>query len=103
MKALSTGPLSRKELVGAVEKAGYVFSSKNPLNSLGSVLYAKNSPIKSRAGKFYLEGGLGTEPVSDSEGAAAPAGRKRRRMSAEARAKIAAAQKARWAKQKRKA
>jgi hypothetical protein len=54
LKALSKGPLARKELVNAVENMGYVFTTRNPLNSIGSILYAKNSPIKSKFGKYYL-------------------------------------------------
>ena len=54
LKALAQGPLGRSELVKAVEEAGYVFKSKNRLNSIGSILYGKKTPVKSKAGKFYL-------------------------------------------------
>jgi hypothetical protein len=57
LKALSKGPLARKELVQAVEGVGYKFSSKNALNSIGSILYGKNSPVKRKGGKFFLRGG----------------------------------------------
>jgi hypothetical protein len=52
--ALSNGPVARKDLVKAVKDVGYVFTSKNPLNSLGSVLYAKNSRIKNKGGMLSL-------------------------------------------------
>src|SRR5258708_2573786 len=57
LKALSHGPLARKELVPAVEAVGYKFTTSNPLNSIGSVLYAKNGPVNSKGGKFYLPSG----------------------------------------------
>src|SRR5579862_273697 len=47
LQALSQGPLTRKEIVGAVQDLGYVFKTSNPLNSIGSVLYGKNTPVKS--------------------------------------------------------
>jgi len=101
LQALSKGPLARKELVKAVEDIGYVFTTKHPLNSIGSILYAKNTPVKSKGGKFYLPGNAAPSAGGNngsSETSTAPTRRKRRRMSAEARARIAAAQRARWAK-----
>jgi hypothetical protein len=100
LTALSQGPLARKELVNAVENVGYVFTTKNPLNSIGSILYAKNTPVKSKDGKFYLPGRAGTvtrEQAGNGEGQA-PAKKKKRKVSAAARARMSAAQKARWAK-----
>jgi hypothetical protein len=102
LKALSKGPVARKDLVRAIEAVGYKFASRNPLNSIGSILYAKNSPVKSKDGKFYVEGaGLGG-PAESNETEEKPRGRakKKRKMSAEGRARIAAAAKARWARQK---
>lgn len=109
LKALSNGPVARKDLVGAVESVGYRFTTKHPLNSIGSILYGKNSQVtKSADGGFMLKGGrsanvgasatngsTATEPVTKR--------RKRRKMSAQGRARIAAAQKARWAKVNRAA
>jgi len=100
LKALANGPLARKELVKAVEAVGYVFTSKNPLNSVGSVLYSKNSPIKNRGGKYYLPGRAATEASPNNEEVQAPAKKKKRRMSAAGRARIAAAARAMWAKRK---
>jgi hypothetical protein len=54
VKALSAGPISRKDLVRAVEGVGYKFTTNKPLNSIGSVLYGKNSVVKSKGGKFYV-------------------------------------------------
>ena len=78
MQVLSKGPLSRKELVGAVQGVGYVFTTKNPANSLGSVLYAKNTPIKNKEGKFYLPGDAQIE-ASEANGSGKPPAKKRRK------------------------
>ena len=56
---------------------------------------------------LLTEAGTGTKrgrgrPKGATDAVSAAKPRKRRRLSAEARAKIAAAQKARWAKQKKK-
>ena len=99
LKALSQGPLARKELVKAVEDEGYVFTTRNPLNSIGSILYAKNTPVKSKAGKFYLPGSAATVTREQAGNADVPAPtKKKRKVSAAARARMSAAQKARWAK-----
>jgi hypothetical protein len=105
VKALSKGPVARKDLVKAVEGVGYKFTTKNPLNSIGSVLYAKNSPIKNKDGKFYVEGGATLEGGSyNGSGIQAdtprPAKKKKRKLTAEGRARISAAATARWARQK---
>jgi hypothetical protein len=100
LKALSQGPLARKELVKAVEDVGYVFTTKNPLNSIGSILYAKNTQVKSKDGKFYLPGRSATVTLARTGNAdvQAPTKKKKRKVSAAARARMSAAQKARWAK-----
>jgi hypothetical protein len=99
LKALSQGPLARKELVKAVEDVGYVFTTRNPLNSIGSILYAKNTPVKSKAGKFYLPGSAATVTREQTGNADVPTPtKKKRKVSAAARARMSAAQKARWAK-----
>jgi hypothetical protein len=101
LKALEKGPLARKELVGAVEGVGYAFNTSNPLNSIGSVLYAKNTPVKNKNGKFFLDGRSSTSSNSNgaSENGQAPA-KKKRTMSAAAKARISAAATARWAKRR---
>ena len=100
VKALSNGPLARKELVEAVEVVGYRFNTRNPLNSIGSVLYAKKGAVKSKGGKFYLPGGAAPEASTSKGDVQAPANNKKRKMSAAGRARIAAAAKAMWAKRK---
>jgi hypothetical protein len=104
LMALSKGPLARNELVKAVEGVGYVFTTSNPLNSIGSVLYGKKSQVKSAGGKFYVEGGTTSRASNGGidRSVEAPAkGKKKRKMSPEGRARIAAAARARWAKVKR--
>jgi hypothetical protein len=103
LKALSQGPLARKELVKAVEDVGYVFNTKNPLNSIGSILYGKKTPIKNKGGKYYLPRSAAavTTVTADDVQEPAPAKKKKRTMSAAAKAKISLAQKAAWAKRKR--
>ena len=87
-KALTErGPLTRKELGQAVLDLGY--RSKDVLASIGNLLCGKKSPFKSTEGKFHLSGGV-----------ASPTNTRKRHMSAEAREKIAAAQRARWARQR---
>ena len=98
---MSNGPLARKELADAVKATGYVFTTKNPLNSIGSVLYDKTGPVKSKGGKFHLVGGAAAVATSTSNGdVQAPAKKKKGKRSAATRARMAAAQKASWAKRK---
>jgi hypothetical protein len=108
-KALTErGPLSRKELGQAVVDLGYRSKAKNVLGSIGNLLYGKNSPFKSKGGKFHLSEGGGAalgEGADHGDGfqgeVPSPRKRKRRKMSPEGRARIAAAARARWAKVKR--
>ncbi len=95
IQALSKGPVARKDLVAAVEAVGYKFKTRKPLNSIGSILYARNTPVRSKDGKFYLADGVQPKSMENDFPTAAPVKRKRARMSARARANIRAAQKAR--------
>lgn len=97
-QALARGPMTRKELAQAVSALGYVSKAKDPLASMGVFLYAKNSPFKRKNGKIFLPGGA-PAASEGSNGTASP--RKKRVMSPEARARISAAQKARWARQRK--
>lgn len=44
-------PLPKAEILTAVEKLGYTFSAKSPMNSLNTLLYT-NKGIKNMSGKF---------------------------------------------------
>jgi hypothetical protein len=49
---VTTGkPLSKSEILEAVQKLGYRFTAKNPMNSLNTVLYSGNN-FKNQNGKF---------------------------------------------------
>jgi hypothetical protein len=49
---VTTGnPMTKEGILAAIDKLGYRFASKNPINSLNSVLYAKKQ-FKNEDGKF---------------------------------------------------
>ena len=52
IQVTSATPLGRQEMIDAVQNIGYRFDSKNPLNSLGNVLYGKNPRFQSVDGKY---------------------------------------------------
>lgn len=90
IQVTSATPLTRLEILEALDQMGYRFKSKNPLNSLGVLLYGNKAIFKKTGKKF-----------SSSEGASSASALKparKRKVSAEGKARIAAAQKARWAK-----
>ena len=49
--ATKNKPLTKQEILAAIDKMGYKFKSKNPANSLSTVLYGKNK-FKNVGGKF---------------------------------------------------
>ncbi len=104
LQATAAGPLSRRGILAAVKKLGYRFKSSNPLNSLGAVLYGKKPKFINNDGLFSPVGGGGVAVSAVSAPAAivsaAPRKRRKRHVSPEARAKLAAAAKARWARVK---
>lgn len=93
MAVLQSGQQTKEEILAGVQNRGYKFSTSNPLNSLGVILYGNKPKLNRSGGKFSLGSGTGAV-VTTSRGAG------RRTMSPQARARIAAAQRARWAKQK---
>lgn len=44
--------LSKPEILAAVQKLGYRFTTSDPLNSLSALIYSKDSPVKNEGGKF---------------------------------------------------
>ena len=95
---VATTPLTKEEILQRVQSLGYRFSTKNPLNSLGVILYGRNPKFRNEGGRFSMPGAK-SSAGSAQTAAAMPGGkRKRRTLSPEARARIAAAQRARWAK-----
>jgi len=107
LRATSQRPMTKEEILEAVKALGYKFSTDNPLNSLGVILYGKRPRFKNDHGRFSssersANSGGGALPASKA-GTAAGGGKKsgaRRQLSPEARERIAAAQRARWAKAK---
>lgn len=49
--ATKAKPLTRQEILAAVQAAGYKFAAKDPLNSLSTLLYTDKG-IKNHGGKF---------------------------------------------------
>lgn len=98
-QVLQGASLKKAEILDALTASGYKFSTKNPANSLGVLLYGSKKLIKNVKGVFSLA------KASASSAQAVPAKstkpKKKGKMSAEGRAKIAAAQKKRWAKVKK--
>lgn len=98
LQVTSRGPLTKQEILDGVQQLGYRFSTNNPANSLGVILYGKNPRFKNDDGRFS-PAGAPTSPRGQSSTQNGGRG-KRRKLSPEARERIAAAQRARWAKSK---
>jgi len=86
IEALSSGTKTKEEILEAVQQRGYRFSTNNPMNSLGVILYGKNPKFNRVDGRFSVGAGVS----STSKGG-------KRQMSTAARARIAEAQRKRWA------
>jgi hypothetical protein len=56
LKAIEGKALSKHEILDTVLRMGYQFSTDDPLNSLGVILYGKNPKFKNEGGKFSLPG-----------------------------------------------
>ena len=95
---VATRPLTKEEILQRVQGLGYRFSTKNPLNSLGVILYGRNPKFRNEGGRFSIPGGKSSAGSVQVAAAMRGGTRKRRTLSPEARARIAAAQRARWAK-----
>ncbi len=93
-------PLSVREIVIAVKKAGHVFQSADPIKSVGSYLYGPEGKrhFKRANGKFSPAGGS-SAPAAKAGAVAKPA-KAKRTMSPAARKKVAEAVRAYWAKKK---
>jgi hypothetical protein len=89
---LQEGPKTKEETLAAVQRRGYKFKTKDPLNSLGVILYGKKPKFNRADGKFSLGSASPTAKVERGAGR-----RGKRTMSPEARARIAEAQRRRWA------
>ena len=54
LKVIAGKALNKHEILDAVLSLGYTFSTDDPLNSLGVILYGKNPKFKNDHGKFSL-------------------------------------------------
>jgi hypothetical protein len=79
--------MTKQEIYEAVQRLGYRFTTKDPFNVIGVVIYGKNPRFRNDNGRFSPIGGATAAPT------------RRRTMSPASRARIATAQ--RVAKQKR--
>ncbi len=114
IQALSQRSLSRREIIEAVQRLGYRFASKDPLNSLGMVLYGKNPRFRNIDGRYVIEGRPPAQAASFSapqqtaspyQPVASPyqeraSSYRPRKMSHQAREKLRAIARARWARAK---
>jgi len=53
-KVIDGKALTKHEILDAVIRLGYQFSTNDPLNSLGVILYGKNPKFKNVGGRFSL-------------------------------------------------
>jgi hypothetical protein len=89
----SRRPMTKQEILSEVVKLGYRFTAKNPVNSLNTVLYGKKPKFRHAGGRFSPAGVSG----NNTDEGASP---RKRKLSAATRAKISAAAKARWARER---
>lgn len=55
IKVLTAGPLSKEQILAAVDKLGYQFNAGKPINSLNTLLYGSKKPkFKNTDGAFSV-------------------------------------------------
>jgi len=54
LKLVEGKALTKHEILDGVLRAGYQFSTSDPLNSMGVILYGRNPKFKNEFGKFSL-------------------------------------------------
>jgi hypothetical protein len=54
LEVLDGKAMSKHDILDAVIRSGYQFSTDDPLNSLGVILYGKNPKFLNESGKFSL-------------------------------------------------
>lgn len=72
LQATARKPLTKAEILEAIDKLGYKFNTNNPLNSLSSVLYGDKKEFHNVGGRFGPIKGTGSSsssPPSSSGGA----------------------------------
>ncbi len=98
MQVISSQPRTKEEVLEAVKKLGYRFTTPKPLNSLGVILYGKSPKFRNEGGRFSYQGPRTEAKSGQSEHPLSAKKQPRRKLAAEALARMAAAQRARWAK-----
>ncbi len=95
LKVLTATPVTRQELLAAVQKTGYRFASNEPLNSLQTFLYGSGKKLVKKVDGKFAALGKPTAAVPKPEEAAP---KKKRKLSAAGRKAIAEAVRKRWSK-----
>jgi hypothetical protein len=54
LAAIKGKALTKEEVLAGVEGSGYQFRTKNPLNSIGTVLYGKKPKFRNEGGRFSV-------------------------------------------------
>jgi hypothetical protein len=52
LQVTKSKPLTKKDILSAVQKLGYRFDTKDPMNSMGVILYGRNPKFRNQNGKF---------------------------------------------------
>ena len=52
LQATTGSPVTKEEILQAVQKLGYAFNTTTPMNSINVVLYGKKPKFKNEDGKF---------------------------------------------------
>lgn len=52
LQVTKSRPLTKNEILQAVQKNGYKFTTKDPVNSLNAMLYAPGNKFRNQDGKF---------------------------------------------------
>ena len=88
---LQDGPKSKEDVLSAVKSRGYKFSTNDPLNSLGVILYGKNPKFNRVDGMFSLGNAAASGKRQTGKRRMSPAGRKAIRDAARKRWAVAKA------------
>ncbi len=98
IQVTSAKPLTKNEILEAVQQLGYKFITSNPIRSLNPNLYGKNSKVRNVDGKF---GPANRQTAVAVQKKASVTAKRNRTVSPATRAKLAAIAKARWSKAKK--
>lgn len=52
LKATASKPLTKPEILAAIQNLGYTFTTAKPMNSINFILYGKNPKFRNQQGKF---------------------------------------------------